>query len=110
MTRDHRHEIAMDVVRLGPSPSPSAIADAIMPRLLDAGAEVARLTRERDAALEALRLEMWREHVPCTGTQHDPINGLIHGFCVRCRTPWPCEWCPESTIQSIETGAIHNDQ
>lgn len=39
---------------------------------------------------------VWREHVPVTGTMHDPANGLIHGSCVRCRQPWPCEWSPES--------------
>jgi len=46
-----------------------------------------------------LRSEVWKEHVPCTGTQHDPLNGLIHGYCVRCRTPWPCEWSPERALK-----------
>jgi len=38
---------------------------------------------------------VWRAHVPVTGTQHDPANGLIHGYCERCRTPWPCDYSPE---------------
>lgn len=40
--------------------------------------------------------EDWKQwHVPVTGTQHDPANGLLHGYCARCRVPWPCEYSPE---------------
>jgi hypothetical protein len=39
---------------------------------------------------------MWRAHVPVTNEQHDVANGLISGFCERCRTPWPCKYSPES--------------
>ena len=30
-------------------------------------------------------------HRACIGTEHDPVNGKLHGYCVRCGTPWPCE-------------------
>lgn len=39
---------------------------------------------------------LWKAHVPVTGTQHDPLNGLIHGYCERCRLPWPCPYSPEA--------------
>ena len=52
-------------------------------------------------AVQALQSECWKEHVPVTGTQHDPANGLIHGYCARCRREWPCEWAPESQAASL---------
>lgn len=42
--------------------------------------------------------DFWKAHVPVTGTQHDPANGLLHGDCARCRTTWPCQYSPESRI------------
>lgn len=30
-------------------------------------------------------------HRACCGTEHDPENGKLHGFCVVCGVPWPCE-------------------
>ncbi len=51
--------------------------------------------------VQALQSECWKEHVPVTGTQHDPANGLIHGYCARCRRDWPCEWSPESISASL---------
>lgn len=45
--------------------------------------------------VELLETDVWKTHVPVTGTQHDPSRGLLHGYCERCRTPWPCEWSPE---------------
>lgn len=31
-------------------------------------------------------------HRACCGTEHDPSNGKIHGYCVVCGVPWPCEY------------------
>jgi len=31
-------------------------------------------------------------HRGCCGTEHDPANGKIHGYCVVCGIPWPCEY------------------
>ena len=44
---------------------------------------VADLT-ERTAQLIANRA--------CCGTEHDPANGKLHGYCVVCGVPWPCEY------------------
>lgn len=30
-------------------------------------------------------------HRACHSAEHDPLNGRIHGFCVPCGVPWPCE-------------------
>ena len=31
-------------------------------------------------------------HRACCGGEHDPANGKLHGFCVVCGVPWPCEY------------------
>lgn len=30
-------------------------------------------------------------HRACGGAEHDPQNGKLHGYCVVCLVPWPCE-------------------
>lgn len=30
-------------------------------------------------------------HRACCGTEHDPTQGKLHGYCVVCGVPWPCE-------------------
>lgn len=30
-------------------------------------------------------------HRACCGVEHDPVNGKLHGYCVVCGVPWPCE-------------------
>lgn len=30
-------------------------------------------------------------HRVCGGEEHDPQNGKLHGCCVVCLVPWPCE-------------------
>lgn len=66
--------------------------------------EAAVSERARAEERERVDVLVWREHVPVTGTQHDPANGLIHGYCQRCRTEWPCEWSPERARSSEEAG------
>lgn len=46
-------------------------------------AETANL-QERTAQIAA--------HRACCGTEHDPANGKLHGYCVVCGVPWPCEY------------------
>lgn len=31
-------------------------------------------------------------HRACNGVEHDPMNGKLHGCCVVCQNPWPCEY------------------
>lgn len=30
-------------------------------------------------------------HRGCCGTEHDPSQGKLHGYCVVCGVPWPCD-------------------
>ena len=30
-------------------------------------------------------------HRACCGTEHDPNNGKLHGYCVVCGVPFPCD-------------------
>jgi len=41
---------------------------------------------EREQCLVAAAIA----HRACTGTEHDPLNGKLHGCCVVCGDPWPC--------------------
>lgn len=31
-------------------------------------------------------------HRVCCGVEHDTANGKLHGYCVVCGVPWPCEY------------------
>ncbi len=31
-------------------------------------------------------------HRACHSAEHDPLNGKIHGYCMVCGVPWPCEY------------------
>lgn len=52
--------------------------------------------------ITACAYAVWREHVPATNEMHNPDGGLIAGFCLRCRTPWPCKYSPEQSLASPE--------
>lgn len=30
-------------------------------------------------------------HRACCGSEHDPQQGKLHGYCVVCGVPWPCD-------------------
>lgn len=30
-------------------------------------------------------------HRACCGSEHDPSAGKLHGYCVVCGVPWPCD-------------------
>ena len=30
-------------------------------------------------------------HRACCGTEHNPAEGKLHGYCVVCGVPWPCK-------------------
>ena len=40
--------------------------------------------RERIATITA--------HRACCGTEHKPLEGKLHGYCVVCGVPYPCEY------------------
>lgn len=50
---------------------------------------------ETEAARRNLRIDervaQLTAHRACTGLEHDPEHGKLHGCCVVCGVPWPCE-------------------
>jgi len=38
------------------------------------------------------RIAQITAHRACCGTEHDPLNGKLHGDCVVCGVPFPCEY------------------
>lgn len=50
----------------------------------------------RNSQIEHLQAEVARltqlvGHRACLGVEHDPENGKIHGLCVICGVPFPCD-------------------
>lgn len=62
--------------------------DDIRPSVLVAVAAVLAL----EPAGETERVAQLTAHRACVGTEHDPANGKLHGCCVVCGVPWPCEY------------------
>lgn len=52
------------------------------------------------------RIAVLRAHRACCGTEADPANGKLHGYCVVCGVPWPCAYAgdppPVRTTLSFE--------
>lgn len=48
-------------------------------------------------------------HRVCCGTEHDPANGKLHGYCIVCGVEWPCETAqyflrkPDAERRAIDT-------
>jgi hypothetical protein len=38
------------------------------------------------------RIAQLTAHRACHSAEHDPANGRLHGYCVVCGVPWPCEY------------------
>jgi hypothetical protein len=72
----------------GQEPTPEAIEAARV-------AYEQMVDRERVAQLIA--------HRACCGTEHDPPNGKLHGYCVVCGVEWPCEYAgkPPVTVADV---------
>lgn len=45
-----------------------------------------------------------RAHRACCEVEHDPLRGKLHGYCVVCGVPWPCE-----TAQTFLTANCHDE-
>lgn len=76
----------MDVARhLLPPPGDEVAGELI---------QALRAERERVKELEGglqNKIASATAHRACCGTEHDPQNGKLHGYCVVCGVPWPCE-------------------
>lgn len=40
-------------------------------------------------------------HRACISAEHDPSNGKLHGYCVVCGVPWPCEYAGKPSPEAI---------
>jgi hypothetical protein len=57
-------------------------------------------------------------HRACCGTEHDPLKGKLHGYCVVCGVPWPCDTAkafmvdppPVQSDQSPDTDPHEKDE
>lgn len=47
---------------------------------------------ERLKGADAERRAQIAEHRACCGSEHNPAAGKLHGYCVVCGVPWPCEY------------------
>lgn len=64
-------------------------------------------------AVDVERVAQLIAHRACCGTEHDPLNGKLHGYCVVCGVPWPCEYAgkPPAALPNAngkeDTNAAH---
>lgn len=42
-------------------------------------------------ARPSLDLTVAQAHRACHAAEHDPQNGKLHGYCMVCGVPWPCD-------------------
>lgn len=62
--------------------------------------EAASARPQEGALLE--RTAQLLAHRGCCGTEHDPTNGKLHGCCVVCGVPWPCEYAGKPPAQDAK--------
>lgn len=46
-------------------------------------------------------------HRACCGTEHDPLNGKLHGYCVVCGVEWPCATAKHYLIDTSDGDRIY---
>jgi hypothetical protein len=46
------------------------------------------------------RIAQITAHRVCCGTEHDPLNGKLHGYCIVCGVPWPCEYAGKPPVEA----------
>ena len=63
----------------------SALFDTIDQLRADLAAQ-----REKNCLVE--RIAQIQAHRACIGAEHDPLNGKLHGCCVVCGVPFPCDY------------------
>ena len=61
---------------------------------------------QKGAALDSRelieRIAQIAAHRACCGVEHNPANGKLHGYCVVCGVPWPCEYAGKSPAAAID--------
>lgn len=80
------------------------IINALAAQLDTLAGQVASLQKQRVADVNGLTRDLAAAyaHRACCGVEHDPNRGKLHGYCVVCGVPWPCETA-ETFLRSGET-------
>jgi len=60
----------------------------VLERAIDA---IRKAASKGEARRIAIQVSAATAHRACCGTEHDPANGKLHGYCVVCGVPWPCD-------------------
>jgi hypothetical protein len=69
-------------------------------------------SRENDVSepfpvlVDAERVAQMIAHRACCGSEHDPANGKLHGCCVVCGVPWPCDYVGPKPPTAREPGKV----
>lgn len=89
------HDIVSWEVRVALDPLVSSEAEA----LIDQGRNELRAENEelrdqimRIRAEDRERIAILTAHRACTSEEHNLEQGRLHGYCVVCGVPWPCEF------------------
>lgn len=61
-------------------------------RLLAIIDNAGRMGQQSAPFVDVERVAQLVAHRACCGTEHDPANGKLHGYCVVCGVEWPCEY------------------
>lgn len=95
------HEVPADPNQEQPA-DPLKAAGFNSPAELLAALEIVR----KDAVGLPERIAQLVAHRACCGNEHDPVNGKVHGYCVVCGVPWPCDYAgnPPAAMTPSATG------
>lgn len=55
------------------------------------------------ASVDPERVAQLIAHRACCGVEHDPVNGKLHGACIVCGVPWPCEYAGKPPQVEVAT-------
>lgn len=59
----------------------------------------AMISRAEAAENRQVDIALITAHRACIGAEHDPSKGKIHGDCVVCGVPWPCDYADPNKLR-----------
>ena len=48
-------------------------------------------------------------HRVCCSSEHDPEKGKLHGYCVVCGVPWPCETAQQFLVVAPSSKEVESE-
>ena len=101
MTREERDALIEDARELMAG-EPTALVHPKVVHALFERMDAAERTVKASSSSMTDRVARLLAHRACCGTEHDPANGKLHGLCVVCGVPWPCDYAGEPPAKSKE--------